>query len=185
MRSFLLALLLVLGIGCNNPDLAENLQLPEFTALDGPPSSTTDYHPKQTTATADVHGWVNSEVFLRYALNDDSLLTTTSATDVTDLCEESGSVRTCTFDFPLGGNPTPVVFDVGDRVFYQWFVEYALPEGTDPAYTESEVRSFVIELPASCSDDDDCPGTERCVRDERRADPTDEGGTLAPLVCIP
>ncbi|MFQ5570558.1 MAG: hypothetical protein ACE5G0_12825 [Rhodothermales bacterium] len=183
-RSFLITLMIAIGIAAcdSNP-------LPEFAAVTAVPSPNTDVNFKRTTARADLKGWSNAEVYLRFATTE-AAVKSTAATEITNPCTEDGSIRNCTFDFPNGNQEAQVIFEDGATIFYQWFIDYRLPEGEDVATIESSLQSFSIVAPQSCvvgstAPDESCPNAQVCGRDERNAVEPDPGtGTLAPTVCI-
>jgi hypothetical protein len=176
------AILFTLIVGC--PDIRIQNPLPEFRDVDGPTGGFSYLDFVNSTATVDLKGWTNAEIYFRFATSANAIKSI-NATELTNVCPQTGAIRNCTAIFPNAWIERQIVFPVGTTVFYQWFIDYKLPEGSDTATIESPLRSFSIVAPQSCvigsnRPNQRCPAGQSCVRDFTRADPET---TLAPTVC--
>jgi hypothetical protein len=206
----------LLAGGCGETTI-EN-PLPVIISSSGPTSPVTPFQPDVTTqASIDVKGWTGAEIFLRTAAfpTADNVsaetaaqkLASTEANEITDLnCQpdaQNQSLKNCSFTFPGLGTVPQSGFQKStlrpsSTVFYQWLVEYSLPEGEDKAYVKAAIAS--LSVAGSCASDSDCSDGLTCRRDPHAPPAVDhclqvfgielpffceDDGGLAPLICLP
>ena len=146
--------------------------------LSGPAGFLNDVDHKISTITADPKGWSDTSVYLRYVRDEEDLLKSPDSTEMNSTCSDDGAGSVCKVIFPVSGvNQTPV-FEVGTTVYYQWFIDYQLPGGSEVATVESPVNSFVVIDTIPCLNNDQCSGLRICGAGAIAGDPTDEGVQL-------
>lgn len=163
MRLFLwFSMVIWLLVACEGVELVN--PIPEIRNVTGPAGELNDYDHKESTAEVDVKDLFDVEIYFRYVENDESKLRSIESIEIQPFCSTMGTVSNCSITFPNAYNSEnqATIFEVGTVAFYQWFIEYRLPEGDDIATVESPMESFSIVSSQLCTSDAQCTGERLC-----------------------
>jgi len=176
------SILIVLLCGCAQTGGIQN-PLPEITDLTGPTGVFNDEDYKISTTTVELKGWSDTAIRFRFARDIEDDLKTPNSTEIPPTCSD-GQTRACSIIFPNAFTNQGTVFEVGTTVFYQWFIDYKLPDETEVATIESPVRSFEIEEAVVCVNAGQCSTDRVCAAATYFGDPADEQ-VLVQICIIP
>lgn len=142
------AISLPLLTGC---DLAQTVADAEPTISDDGAILTaaplSDLDSKISQATANTTIFPDAAIVFRRA-NSAEAIRSTAAIDIEPDCATNGTIRTCSATIaPSAIEEGEPVLSIGQRVYYQWLMEYGEAGGV----AEGPVRSFTVAAAPSCS----------------------------------